>query len=45
MPKETIKLVRTLPVKEKAAKINMSVDVFLKLALNAPIKNSKINKK
>ena len=45
MPKEPIKKLKKLPVKEKPTKIDMPVDDFLKLALNTPIKNSKVNKK
>ena len=45
MAKATDKKLKKLPVKEQLTKINMSVDEFLKKALNTPIKNSKINKK
>lgn len=45
MSKQPIKKLKNLPIKEKPTKINMPVDDFLKLALNTPIKNSKVNKK
>lgn len=45
MPKEPTKKIKKLHVKEKPTKINIPVDDFLKLALNTPIKNSKVNKK
>ena len=45
MPKEPTKKLKKLPVKEKPTKIDMPADAFLKLALNTPIKNSKVNKK
>lgn len=45
MAKEIKKKLKKLRVKEQPAKIDMPVDDFLKLALNTPIKNSKVNKK
>ena len=45
MPKEPIKKLKKLPVKEKPLHIPMSFEEAVKLALNTPIKNSKINKK
>ena len=45
MVKQTTKKLKKLQVKKKLTKIGMPVDDFLKLALNTPIKNSKINKK
>ena len=45
MAKKNTKSVKKLPVKEKPTKIDMPIDDFLKLALNTPIKNSRVNKK
>lgn len=45
MSNQPNKKIKKLTVKEKPTKINIPVDDFLKLALNTPIKNSKVNKK
>ncbi len=36
--------IRKLPLQEKPLKLNMSFEDAIKLAVNTPIKNSKVNK-
>ena len=45
MPKKSAKNIKKLPVKEKPLHIPLAFEDAVKLALNTPIKNSKINKK
>ena len=45
MSKKPAKSIKKLPIKENPTKLNMSFEDAIKLALNTPIKNSKITKK
>ena len=45
MAKKTTKSVKKIPVKDEPLHIPLSFDQLIKKAVNAPIKNSKINKK